>query len=146
MNTFGNRRRAFLSSAAQAIVLLAGASSLVRAAAGPEEPAMPHPLVPFSTVVDTWDHHWFLWLPHHPHYEAVEIASRDAARDGSVAVWVWFTERAGPKRQIHYRNDRRSAGFVGGHYRPIAYQISGEDEHPRSVQVRFDDIESVPVN
>jgi hypothetical protein len=65
--------------------------------------------------------------------------------DGSAAVWVWFTERAGSKRQVHYRNDARLAAFVGGDYRPIAYQISGEDGGPRSVHVRFDDIENTPV-
>lgn len=104
-----------------------------------------YPIVPLSTVVDSWDHHWFLWLPHHPRYESVEIASREADRDGGAAVWVWFTERAGSKRQVHYRNDARLAAFVGGNYRPIAYQISGEDGRPRSVHVRFDDIENTPV-
>ena len=107
---------------------------------------MPHPLVPFSTIVDSWDHHWFLWLPHHPVYEAVEVASRDPARDDSVVVWVWFTERAGSKRQIHYRNDPQLATFVGGTYRPIHYQISGDDRRPRGMQVRFDDVENMPVD
>ena len=106
---------------------------------------MSHPLVPFATTVDSWDHHWFLWLPHHPVYESVEVASREPDRDGRVAVWVWFTERAGAKRQIHYRNDPRLAAVIGGNYRPIAYQISGDDGRPRGVQVRFDDIENMPV-
>ena len=43
---------------------------------------MHFPLVPFATVVDSWDHHWFLWLPLHPVYEAVEVASREPDRDG----------------------------------------------------------------
>lgn len=106
---------------------------------------MSYPLVPFSTTVDSWDHHWFLWLPHHPVYESVEVASREADPDGHAAVWVWFTERAGAKRQIHYRNDRRLAAFVGGNYRPIEYRISGDDGRPRGVQVRLDDIENAPV-
>jgi hypothetical protein len=114
-------------------------------AAKPEESAMSYPLVPFSTVVEAWDHHWFLWLPHHPVYESVEVASREADPDGHVAVWVWFTERAGAKRQIHYRNDRRWADFVGGNYRLIEYRISGDDGRPRGVQVRLDDIENAPV-
>ena len=95
---------------------------------------MTYPLVPFSTVVDSWDHHWFLWLPLHPVYESVEVASREPDRDGRVDVWVWFTERAGSKRQIHYRNSELLAGFVGGHYRPISFQISGDDGRPRGVR------------
>ena len=107
---------------------------------------MTYPLVPFSTVVDSWDHHWFLWLPFHPVYEFVEVASREPDRDGRVDVWVWFTERAGSKRQIHYRNSELLAGFVGGHYRPISFQISGDHGRPRGVEVRFDDSENMPVD
>jgi hypothetical protein len=111
-----------------------------------EQATMPHPLVPFSTVVDHWDHHWFLWLPHHPVYEAVEIASREPDHDGRVAVWVWFTERAGAKHQIHYRNDPRLASFVGGSYRPIDTTISGDVGRPRGLKVRFDDIDDKPID
>ena len=107
---------------------------------------MPDPLVPFSTIIDHWDHHWFLWLPRHPVYEAVEVASRDPDRDGRVAVWVWFTERAGAKHQIHYRNDRHLARFVGGNYRAIDFKISGEVGQPRGLTVRFDDINDMPVD
>jgi hypothetical protein len=142
-----NARRRFLQRAMEAIALLACSTPFIprSAAAQPEESAVPHPLVPFSTVVDHWDHHWFLWLPHHPVYESVEVAGREPVRDGLVAVWVWFTERAGAKRQIHYRNDPRSANIVGGNYRPIAYQISGDEGRPRGLKVRFDDIENLPV-
>jgi hypothetical protein len=145
--TGGVARRRFIHGATGAAALLACPPPLVRssATAAPEESAMLHPLVPFSTVVDPWDHHWFLWLPHHPVYESVEVASRAADRDGSAAVWVWFTERAGSKRQIHYRNDPRLAAYVGGSYRQIAYRISGDDGRPRGVQVRFDDTENRPV-
>jgi hypothetical protein len=149
MNNHGSEaRRQFLRGAMEAVVLLACSPPwvLCSATAKPEEAAMPHPLVPFFTIVDPWDHHWFLWLPHHPVYEAVEVASREPDRDGRVAVWVWFTERAGSKRQIHYRNDPQLATFVGGTYRPINYHISGDDGRPRSVQVRFDDIENMSVD
>jgi len=115
------------------------------AAARPEASTISDPLVPFSTIVDHWDHHWFLWLPHHPVYEAVEIASRDPDPDGRVAVWIWFTERTGAKHQIHYRNDRALAGLVGGEYRPIDFTISGDVGRPRGVAVRFDDVENRPV-
>ena len=106
---------------------------------------MPYSLVPFATAVDAWTHHWFLWLPHHPLYESVEVASREPDQDGQADVWAWFTERAGSKRQIHYRNDPRLAKFVSGTCRPIAHQISGEDERPRNHQVTFDDLENVLV-
>jgi hypothetical protein len=141
-------RRQFLRGAAQAVGLLACSSPMVLSAAiaRPEETAMTYPLVPFSTVVDCWDHHWFLRLPLHPVYESVEVAGREPDRDGRVDVWVWFTERAGSKRQIHYRNSELLAGFVGGHYRPISFQISGDDGRPRGVEVRFDDSENMPVD
>lgn len=142
-----NARRQFLCGAVRAIGLLVCSPPMVLGAAlaRSEEAAMTYPLVPFSTVVDSWDHHWFLWLPLHPVYESVEVASREPDRDDRVDVWVWFTERAGPKRQTHYRNSALLAGFVGGHYRPISYQLSGDDGRPRGVQVRFDDIENLPV-
>jgi hypothetical protein len=141
-------RRQFLRGVVQAIGLLACSPPMVFSAAiaRSEESAMPYPPVPFSTVVDSWDHHWFLWLPLHPVYEAVEVASREPDRDGRIDVWVWFTERAGAKRQAHYRNSERLAAFVGGHYRPISFQISGDDGRPRGAQVRFDDIEGMPVD
>jgi hypothetical protein len=141
-------RRRLLSGATAAIALLAGSSPRIpgSAATGLEPSAMPYPLVPFSTVIDCWDHHWFLWLPHHPAYESVEVASREPDQNGRIAVWVWFTERAGSKRQVHYRNDPQSAANVNGHYRPITYRISGDDGRPRSVEVRFDDVENMPVD
>jgi hypothetical protein len=105
----------------------------------------PYPIVPFATTLGAWDHHWFLWLPHHPIYESVEVASREPDPDGRVAVWVWFTERAGPKRQIHYRNDAFLAAAIRGHHRPIGYQIAGDDGRPRGVRVHFDDVENMPV-
>ena len=148
MSNGGNHaRRRFLLDAAEAILLLACSSPLASssATAKPGESVMPLPLVPLSTKVEPWDHHWFLWLPHHPVYESVEVASREPDRDGRVAVWVWFTERAGSKHQIHYRNDPLFAAAVAGNYRPISYQTSGDDGRPRGVQVRFDDIENMPV-
>jgi hypothetical protein len=141
-------RRQFLRGAAQAVTVLACSPPLASSEvlAGPQESAMPYPLVPFSTVIDSWDHHWFLWLPLHPVYEAVEVASREPDRDGRTDVWVWFTERAGAKHQTHYSNSELLAAFVGGHYRPISFQISGDDGKPRGVKVRFDDIENRPVD
>jgi hypothetical protein len=128
-----------------ALLTCAAPPALCSALAKPEDSAMPHPLVPFATTLGAWDHHWFLWLPHHPTYESVEVASREPDPDGRVAVWVWFTERAGAKRQIHYRNDPRLADVIGGNYRQIGFQIAGDDGRPRGLQARFDDIENMPV-
>jgi hypothetical protein len=143
-----NARRRFLRQAGEVIALLTCSAPLAlgSAMAKPEDAAMtPHPLVPFATTLGAWDHHWFLWLPHHPIYESVEVASREPESDGRVAVWVWFTERAGAKRQIHYRNDPQLAAVISGNYCPIAFQIAGEEGRPRGLEVRFDDIENRPV-
>jgi hypothetical protein len=142
-----NRFRSLTPWAAAAGILALSTFPVVRSiAAESGKPAMLHPLVPFSTVIDHWDHHWFLWLPNHSIFESVEIASRETDSSGWAAVWVWFTERAGAKRQIHYRNDAQLARFVGGVYRQIDYKISGEAGRPRAVEVRFDDSEGNPVN
>jgi hypothetical protein len=149
MNSHADKsRRRFLRGAAQAIALLPSATTLFAgpAIAAPEDSAMtPHPIVPFATTLGAWDHHWFLWLPHHPAYESVEVASRAPDPDGRAAVWVWFTERAGSKHQIHYRNDPVLAAAIRGHHQPISYRITGDDGRPRGVEVRFDDIENKPV-
>ena len=63
------------------------------------------PLVPITSRLGRWDHHWFVWLPRHPVYESVEVASRDAPENPFKFVWVFFTERDGAKRQVHYLNN-----------------------------------------
>ena len=37
----------------------------------------PPPPRPLTTGLSHWDDHWFLWLPHHPLYESIEVATRD---------------------------------------------------------------------
>ena len=47
---------------------------------GPVVPAgATAPVVPLVTVHNHWDHHWFVWLPRHPVYEAVEVLSSEPA-------------------------------------------------------------------
>src|SRR5579864_9037447 len=146
MNGIGTSRRTLCRAmAAAALPTLMPHIGQHPAAARAGESPVPRPLVPLSTTVDQWDHHWFLWLPHHGVFESVEVASRAPDHDGRVAVWVWFTERAGKKRQVHYRNDPQLANLVGGNYRPIDYLISGEDGRPRGLKVRFDDLDGKPV-
>jgi len=42
-----------------------------------------------------------------PIYEAVEVMSNERGADAPPLVVVFFTERAVPKRQVHYFNDTR---------------------------------------
>ena len=46
------------------------------------------PVVPLLSVHQRWDHHWYVWLPRHPRYEAVEIMWIDSAGSPYRAVWV----------------------------------------------------------
>ena len=78
----------------------------------------------------------FVWLPRHPFYEGVEIMSIDTVGNPYRAVWVFFTERDGGKRQVHFFDDRRIVeGFAGSYYRPIDYERSGTPGRGQSVRV-----------
>lgn len=101
------------------------------------------PLVPFTSSLAHWDHHWFVWLPRHPVYECVEIMSRDETEEASPFVWVFFTERAGVKRQRHYVNQAAAAArsSIGSLYRPIDYRRYGKANGAQSVSVRFYDVD-----
>ena len=35
-------------------------------------------LLPINTNFSYWDHHWIMWIPQHPVYEAVEVLSLDS--------------------------------------------------------------------
>ena len=94
------------------------------------------PVVPLVTAHHHWEHHWFVWLPRHPVYESVEVMSIDSAGDYFRAVWVFFTERHGGKRQVHFfDNPRIVEHFPGSHYRPIEYERSGAPGRGQSVRV-----------
>ncbi|MCY4394172.1 MAG: hypothetical protein OXC10_03455 [Rhodospirillaceae bacterium] len=116
--------------------LFAGALALL-CLAGPIPPAgAASPVVPLVSNHQAWDHHWFVWLPRHPLYESVEIMSVERPAGGFRAVWVFFTERAGNKRQIHFLDNRRLVdAFEGSHYRPIVYRRSGAPGRAQSVRV-----------
>ena len=104
------------------------------------------PAVPLVSVHHSWDHHWFAWLPRHPVYEAAEIMSIDAAGSPYRAVWVFFTERRGGKRQTHFLDDRRIVErFAESHYRPISYERSGAEGRAQSVRVALDGLDGVPI-
>ena len=137
----------FLRAAAASVLGLlpgvVGLSCLI----GPVAPAnAAAPVVPLVTVHHHWDHHWFVWLPRHPVYESVEVMSIDSAGGFYRAVWVFFTERHGGKRQVHFFHDRQIVeGFPGSHYRPIDYERSGSPGQGQSVRVALAGLDDVPI-
>lgn len=103
-------------------------------------------LVPITSHFSHWDHHWFIWLPRHPVYESVEIASRELSDNAGALVWVFLTERAGAKHQVHYINQQTVASrWPGSLYRAIAYQRLGQTGEPQGVTIGFTDQEDRPV-
>lgn len=107
--------------------------------AGDPAPLRAQPLVPFCASFSHWDHHWFIWLPRDPDYEAVEIHSQDARDGAKPLVWVYFTERNPPKRQVNFVNDEALARLRGWIFRDVAYDIRNRAGAPRGVAVRFAD-------
>ena len=105
------------------------------------------PIVPLVTAHHYWDHHWFVWLPRHPVYESVEIMSIDTAGNPYRAVWVFFTERDGGKRQHHFFDDRRIVErFTGSYYRAIEYERTGGPDRGQSVRVSLIGLDDVPID
>ena len=115
--------------------------------AGPVAPAgAASPVVPLVSHHQYWDHQWFVWLPRHPVYESVEVMSVDTTGSPYRAVWVFFTERRGAKRQLHFLDDRRIVDtFPGSHYRPIAYRRSGARGKGQSVRVALEGLDGAPI-
>lgn len=104
----------------------------------------PEPLIPINTTFNHWDHHWFVWLPKHPTYECIEVMSRETESGKTPAVWVFLTERAGQKRQVHYLNDKALA-WPGTIVRDITYQKQG-GLGAQSVRVTLADKDNVPID
>src|SRR5262245_40556498 len=86
----------------------------------PRAEALPQPVIPFHTSFRHWDHHLFLWTPTHPLYESIEAAA-STSPGGRELVWVWFTERAVPKKQVHYVSDPETARGEHVQVRSIDY-------------------------
>ena len=101
-------------------------------------------MVPIFSVFHHWDHHWYIWLPGDPVYEAVEVMSR-ARSVGAPLVWVFFTERAAPKRQVHYFNDIQLAKARGGHFREITFTMTGAQGQPRGITIALTDVDGSPI-
>ena len=104
------------------------------------------PAIPLISEHHYFDHHWYVWLPRHPIYEAVEVMAIDTPSSPYRLIWVFFTEREGVKRQHHFISDRRIAeGVDDFHYREIDYLRTGGLEAGQSVSVSFTDFEGASV-
>ena len=104
------------------------------------------PAIPLISHHVHFDHQWYVWLPRHPTYEAVEVMSVDAPFNPYRLVWVIFTERDGEKRQHHFMDDRRIAeGGEDFHYREIDYRRAGGAGGGQSVYASFTDLDGARV-
>lgn len=97
------------------------------------------PLVPIISLLSHWDHHWYIWLPGDPLYEAVEVTAAERGADVPPLVWVFFTERDEPKRQTHYFNDARVAAARGANFSDIAFTMTSAGEGPQDLVASFVD-------
>ena len=106
----------------------------------------PSPAVPLVSYHHYFDHQWYVWLPRHPTYEAVEVMSIDAPHNPYRLVWVIFTEREGEKRQHHFIDDRWITEYVDNfHFREINYRRAGESGEGQSVYASFTDLDGARV-
>jgi len=103
------------------------------------------PLVPLVSGLHHWDHHWYIWLPGDSVYEAVEVMAAERGPNAAPLVWVFFTERDGPKRQTHYFNDPKVAAATGAQARDIAFAMTGAEGEPRGVSVSLVDEVGRPI-
>lgn len=104
------------------------------------------PAIPLISYSYYFDHHWYVWLPRHPTYEAVEVMTIDAPYNPYRLVWVFFTERDGEKRQHHFMDDPRIAeGTEYFHHRKIDYRRTGESGMGQGVRVSLTGLDGDPI-
>ena len=104
------------------------------------------PAIPLISHHAPFDHYWYVWLPRHPTYEAVEVMSIDAPFNPYRLVWVIFTERDGEKRQHHFMDDHRIAeGADNFHYREFDYRRAGGAGEGQSVYASCTDLDGARV-
>lgn len=143
------RRARRLAPLLSALTLSACASTPPMAARDPapaQTAAAPSiPVVGFPLYLSHWDQHWYFWLPRHPTFESAEVMSSDRPGGGPPLVWVFFTERAGAKRQRHYINDQRLAAARAWTHREIRYAIKGGAGEARSLDVSLTDMDGQPI-
>ena len=128
--------------------LLIGAALILALAAfatASRGPALAATAIPLISYHLTFDHHWYVWLPRHPKYEAVEVMTVDAPFNPYRLVWVFFTEREGEKRQHHFMDDPSIAQSTDYfHHREIDYRRTGADGEGQGVHVSLTDLDGVP--
>ena len=104
------------------------------------------PAIPLISYHYHFDHHWYVWLPRHPTYEAVEVMSIDSPVNPYKLVWVFFTEREGAKRQHHFMDNPWIAeGTDYFHFRDIDYRRTGEADEGQGVHVSFIGPDGAPI-
>lgn len=104
------------------------------------------PLIPVNTNFSYWDHHWIMWTPQHQKYEAIEVMTQDNTKNPeSKLIRIFFTERSGNKKQVHYFNDIETAKNWKGeaYFRTVEYEANGEPEHPLNLHIKFLDKDSL---
>ena len=107
-----------------------------------------YPMIPVNTNYSYWDHHWIMWTPQHPKYEAIEVMVQDDVLDTeSKLIRIFFTEREGEKRQVHYFNDTETAKNWRGeaYFRSVEYKTNGGAGNPLDLSVKFMDKDSLTV-
>jgi hypothetical protein len=105
-----------------------------------------YPVVPLHSFFSHWDHHWYVWLRGDPEYEAVEIMTRYRGPDIAPLAWIFFTERAPPKRQVHYISDQQMASVRNWQYRAIELSASGPAGESQGVSADFTNGNGQPVS
>jgi hypothetical protein len=103
------------------------------------------PLIPINTNFSYWDHHWIMWTPQHPTYEAIEAMTFESPGDpSSRLIRVFFTERDGSKKQVHYFNDQAIVKTWRGeaYYRNIECKTDGKPGKPFNLFLKFQDKQS----
>ncbi|MDE0406442.1 MAG: hypothetical protein OXN81_01155 [Alphaproteobacteria bacterium] len=104
------------------------------------------PAVPLTSYHYSFDHQWYVWLPRHPTFEAVEIMSVDSPSNPYRLVWVIFTESEENKRQQHFIDDRWITEYVDNfHYREIEYRRAGAAGEGQSVYASFTNLDGARV-
>ena len=104
------------------------------------------PAIPLLSYHYHFDHHWYVWLPRHPKYEAVEVMSIDSPFNPYKLVWVFFTEREGAKRQHHFMDNPWIAeGTEYFRFRNIDYRRTGEADEGQGVHVSFTGLGGDPI-
>lgn len=122
------------------------------ALAGTTSQAQSQPMIPFNTSFSHSEHHWIMWIPKHPVYEAIEVRSNDNPQSpNGKSITVFFTERAGGKNQVYYFNEESAAKRwtqikkQQAYFRDIEYRTEGTTGKPMSLFVKFKDKDDISV-